>query len=155
MKLRLLSIKFTSVFLPVFFLCFIAFLNCGSGLCDGTEGAASVGIGAECLTNENCQREEAACYDSEIPINLICLTNFSGGYCGAKGCKTNADCPESSICVIHDDGINYCFLICTEKPQCNTYRTSENEANCSASIDYADKSTSKTTKACVPPSSGL
>ena len=63
---------------------------------------------------------------------------------------TNADCPLGSSCVAHDDGTNYCFLTCIDKPDCNLTRPVEVEANCSSSITFVDGKTEK--KACVPPS---
>ena len=55
----------------------------------------------------------------------------------------------------HDDGKNYCFRLCADKPECNLYRSPDTEANCTSKVDYvaADKDT--TGKACVPPSSGI
>jgi hypothetical protein len=100
--------------------------------------ADRLGVGAECSTVDDCS--EAA--DG-------CLTIFKGGYCGVAGCVTNADCPEGSGCVTHDDDVNYCFLVCDAKAECNTNRASENEANCSGSITWADIDLGK---ACVPPS---
>jgi hypothetical protein len=75
---------------------------------------------------------------------------FKGGYCGLKGCEADADCPAGSGCVAHDDGENYCFLLCTEKPQCNYTRPPDIESNCVSNIDFVDGQ--KSSKACVPPS---
>jgi len=87
---------------------------------------------------------------------LECLTQFTGGYCGLEGCEGDADCPEGSACVTHDDGggdANYCFRLCQDKSECNRNRDEENEANCSANITFVDEPQDR--KACVPPSSGL
>ena len=59
-------------------------------------------------------------------------------------------CPAGSACVAHDDGKTYCFLICTDKPQCNLFRAVEVEANCSSSVTFIEGKTD--VKACVPPS---
>ena len=80
---------------------------------------------------------------------LTCLTQFKGGYCGASGCTSDAVCPEGSICVTHTDRVNYCFLVCVDKTECNVNRTAVNESNCSANITRVDGGSQK---ACVPPS---
>jgi hypothetical protein len=97
-------------------------------------------IGAECTSSTTCDNED-----------LTCLNQFAGGYCGAAGCASNADCPKGSICVT-DQGTNFCFLVCTDKTDCNKNRTLANESNCSSNITRVEPSE---TKACVPPSSGL
>jgi hypothetical protein len=82
-------------------------------------------------------------------MRLACLP-FKGGYCGLEGCAEDIDCPAGSGCVTHEDGVNYCFLRCTDKPQCNYTRPVEIEANCSSNITFTDDA--KGSKACVPPS---
>ncbi len=114
---------------------FLVLLGCGG---DDTE-ADRRGVGAECASAEDCFEEGQAC-----------LTQFKGGYCGVEDCASNADCPEGSGCVAHDDGNNYCFRFCEDKPECNLHRAEENESNCSSSITWVDGDT--TGKACVPPS---
>ena len=86
--------------------------------------------------------------DDECPDGQQCLTEFKGGYCGHKPCAANADCPDKSICVTLD-AVNYCFLKCTDKPDCNQNRTVDNEANCSSTVKPVDGSEQKV---CVPPS---
>ena len=114
--------------------------------CGGDDGGGGLtpaqqhGVGAACKADTDCFVGETA---------LKCLP-FKGGYCGLKGCQGDADCPAGSGCVAHDDGSNYCFLLCTDKPQCNYTRPVEIEANCSSSIDFVDGK--KGNKACVPPS---
>jgi hypothetical protein len=98
------------------------------------------GVGAACSVDADCLQTVAP---------LRCLS-FKGGYCGLSNCMTNADCPLGSSCVAHDDGTNYCFLTCIDKPDCNLTRPVEVEANCSSSITFVDGKTEK--KACVPPS---
>ena len=61
-----------------------------------------------------------------------CLTQFKGGYCGVAGCTSDEECPPGSACVTHDDGMNYCFLICNVKADCNRSRAVDVEANCSS-----------------------
>jgi hypothetical protein len=97
------------------------------------------GVGAACDADEDCYLEETA---------LVCLP-FKGGYCGLAGCEENGDCPAGSGCVTHDDGSNYCFLLCAEKPECNYTRPVDIEANCSSSIDFVEGKNGD--KACVPP----
>jgi len=103
-------------------------------------GADDVGIGGECAKSEDCKTED-----------LTCLTNFRGGYCGASGCLQDADCPDDSFCVTHDDSVNYCFRACVDKAECNENREGDNEANCSSNITRVESPPEQ--KACVPPSS--
>lgn len=109
---------------------------------DGTE-ADRFGVGAQCTPSDECDD------DLEDDFDLICLTDFKGGYCGLEDCAEDLDCPEGSACVTHDDGINYCFRICLDKSECNVNRDVENEANCSSSVDFVE---AVDVKACVPPS---
>ncbi len=120
--------------------------SCGDD--DGATAADRIGVGAECANTEACPEVQ---FDDET-VQLRCITEFKGGYCGIQGCQADADCPDGSACVSHDDGQSYCFRICAEKVECNRNRTSDNEANCSSSIEFVDPA--RSTKACVPPSSG-
>ena len=120
-------------------------LVAGCGNSDGETEADRIGVGAECT-------DSAECESADEEVELVCLTQFTGGYCGLEGCMGDDECPEGSACVAHDDGKNYCFRICQDKPECNRNRTPENESNCSANIDFVDDPQDR--KACVPPSSG-
>ena len=122
-------------------LCFIG--ACGDDDDDETE-ADRLGVGATCKSNDDCLRE------GDGGVNLSCLKQFKGGYCGVEDCKSNEDCPEHSVCVAHDDGNNYCFRSCKEKTECNENRGPDEEANCSSNVEYVEDDTSG--KACVPPS---
>jgi hypothetical protein len=106
----------------------------------GLSDAQRHGVGASCTVNADCYVGEK---------QLVCL-GFKGGYCGLEGCTHDSDCPAGSACVAHDDGKTYCFLICSDKPQCNATRPVDVESNCSSSITFVDNS--KSIKACVPPS---
>jgi len=106
----------------------------------GLSEAQRHGVGAACTADADCFVGKT---------QLVCLP-FKGGYCGLADCQTSADCPSGSACVTHDDGKNYCFLVCTDKPQCNYTRAVDIEANCSSNITFADAA--KGSKACVPPS---
>src|SRR5688572_31121049 len=108
--------------------------------CD--DDADTFGVGAQCTGNDQC---------SQDPFAQTCLM-FKGGYCGISGCDADNDCPELSACVAHTDGMNYCFRICGDKPECNANRDVENEANCSSSITFVDMAANAGKKACVPPS---
>ena len=130
---------------------FVAVLGlCASSLplyaCAGNDDGASLteaqrhGVGAACTANSGCFVGDT---------KLVCLP-FKGGYCGLEGCQTSAECPQGSGCVAHDDGRTYCFLLCGEKPDCNSTRAVDVEANCSSKITFADGA--KDSKACVPPS---
>ncbi len=110
----------------------------------GTE-ADQEGVGAQCAADDDCLQPE-----DDTDLTQECLTQFKGGYCGIENCTSNEDCPEGSACVIHDDGVNYCFRQCLNKSECNINRSLDVEANCSANITFVDSGTN--TKACVPPS---
>ncbi|HMI92270.1 MAG TPA: hypothetical protein VK509_12930 [Polyangiales bacterium] len=120
----------------------MAVLSCGDD--DDAAEADLLGVGAQCTSSSECLRE------GDGGINLACLDQFKGGYCGLEDCSGNEDCPERSVCVAHDDGRNYCFRSCTNKLECNANRDPDNEANCSANIEFVDADTAG--KACVPPS---
>jgi hypothetical protein len=107
---------------------------------EGLSPAQRHGVGAACTADSDCFVGDT---------QLRCLP-FKGGYCGLEGCQNAGDCPSGSACVAHDDGHNYCFLLCIDKPECNYTRPSEIEANCSSKITFADDG--KDSKACVPPS---
>ena len=110
-----------------------ATVACGSN-------ADSLGVGAQCAKTSDC----------DTSLGEACLTQFKGGYCGLEGCAHDTDCPTDSACVMHTDGHNYCFRICTTKDDCNANRDPANEANCSSSVTFVDPQPSG--KACVPPS---
>lgn len=113
-------------------------VGCGD---DSNESeAVRRGIGAACAVDTDCPTE-----------GTRCLTQFKGGYCGKSPCTADAECPAGSACITHEDGVNYCFLVCVDKAQCNAHRALENESNCSSKLTPVE---SKDTKACVPPSSG-
>ena len=108
---------------------------------DETE-ADRLGVGAACTSDEDCL------HDGDV--ELTCLKQFKGGYCGLLDCAANEDCPDTSSCVAHTDGENYCFRDCAEKTQCNANRGADEEANCSSNVDYVEEAT--VGKSCVPPS---
>jgi hypothetical protein len=101
--------------------------------------ADDLGVGAQCAVTDDCNQDDGA---------QTCLP-FKGGYCGLMGCTVDADCPEASACITHDN-VNYCFRICVDKPDCNANRSVENEANCSSSAEFVEGANGR--KACVPPS---
>jgi hypothetical protein len=112
-------------------------VSCG----DGTE-AQRRGVGAACTKNEDCTE-----------TGQSCLMQFKGGYCGITGCTMDENCPAGSACVTHDDGTNYCFLVCSVKPDCNVSRGIDEEANCSSTAVLLEEP--KDRKVCSPPSSGI
>lgn len=135
------------LFAPLFLLSLAAALLLGCGDDDGAGTQADrLGVGAECETDDDCLQSER-----DGGISQECLTQFKGGYCGIEDCSDHGDCPQGSGCVAHDDGSNYCFRLCGDKPECNLNRAPDNEANCSSSIEYASDALGK---ACVPPSGG-
>lgn len=115
----------------------VVLLGCGD---DGVE-ADVLGVAAECTVPEDCDQD----------TNQTCLLDFKGGYCGIEDCTEDADCPEASACVAHDNGTSYCFRICVDKAECNQNRSVDNEANCSSNITFVEQQR-ESIKACVPPS---
>jgi hypothetical protein len=109
---------------------------CGDG---GGTPADKLGVAAECAATTDCNTDD----------NLVCLTQFKGGYCGQSGCAKTEDCPTGAVCITHDDQNNYCFRSCVDKVDCNANRGPDNEANCSSSVTFADGN--KAGKVCVPP----
>jgi len=103
--------------------------------------AQAYGVGSGCTQDIDCSDGGQSCLA------------FNGGYCGLEDCTADTVCPAGSACVAHDDGRNYCFLICTDKNQCNQTRPADALANCSANISFVNPNTDVTWKACVPPSS--
>ena len=120
-------------------LCALVILACGCG--GGGSEAIRRGVGAECNANLLCTEE-----------GQTCLTEFKGGYCGVSACLHDTDCPQGSACVIGENQINYCFLICVDKPDCNPRRSLDNESNCSSSLTFVDDTMGR--KVCIPPSGG-
>ncbi len=110
-------------------------LGCG----DSGSEAQKRGVGAACDTTHECTE-----------TGQSCLTQFKGGYCGVAGCTTDANCPAGSACVTHDDGMNYCFLVCNVKADCNRSRGVDVEANCSSTAVLVAEP--KDRKICSPPS---
>ena len=122
--------------LCAFVVLFVAVAGCGSS----TSEAIRRGVGSECNADLKCTE-----------MGQVCLTEFKGGYCGVSGCQHDTDCPAGSACVT-ENGINYCFLICVQKPDCNVRRTVDNESNCTSSLTFVDGTMGR--KVCNPPSSG-
>jgi hypothetical protein len=116
----------------------IVVTSCGSP-------AQQAGIGTECAANDDCNQG-----GDDDDFEQTCLS-FKGGYCGLEDCANDSDCLGGSACVTHDDGANYCFLLCRDKPECNGGRSAENESNCSGNITFIDPQDDGV-KACVPPS---
>jgi hypothetical protein len=129
----------------LFIVLVVGLMSFGCGDSGETE-ADRVGVGAECTSAAECESPDE-------DITLMCLTEFAGGYCGLEGCGGDVDCPEGSACIAYEDGNNYCFRVCNDKPECNRNRSPENESNCSANVEFVDDQAER--KACVPPSSGL
>ena len=96
------------------------------------------GVGAACDATHECTE-----------TGQSCLTQFKGGYCGVAACTEDANCPPGSACVTHDDGMNYCFLVCNVKTDCNRSRAVDVEANCSSTAVLVEEP--KDRKICSPP----
>jgi hypothetical protein len=105
---------------------------------DDTSEAIRSGVGDSCVSTDDC-----------IHNDQECLAEFKAGYCGRKDCVADIDCPDGSACVT-EAGVNYCFLVCAEKVDCNVRRDPADEANCSGSADFVENVANR--KACIPPS---
>jgi len=119
----------------------VAAIVAGVAGCGDDDGAIRRGIGAECAADMDCAE-----------MGQRCLTEFRGGYCGAAACVHDTDCPSGSACVTADDGLNYCFLVCADKPECNVHRSLANESNCTSSLSFVDGTMGR--KVCSPPMGG-
>lgn len=117
--------------------------------CRGGNEADRIGVGAECTTTADCPLLEC---DTEPCPELQCLTQFDGGYCGLADCTGDIDCPFGSACVTHEDGRNYCFRLCDDKPECNLNRSEDVWSNCGSSVVFVEP---QTQRACIPSSSGI
>ena len=117
-------------------LALLLFVGCGGG-----SEAIKRGVGSECGAN-------LACSES----GQVCLGQFAGGYCGVANCLHDTGCPGGSACVTEDDGVNYCFLICNDKIDCNPKRSAANESSCVSSLTFIDGTMGR--KVCRPPLSG-
>ena len=113
--------------------------SCGDDDDGNFSQALQQGVGDACGSDGDC-----------VESAPECLTNFKGGYCGISDCESDLDCPSGSACIAHDDGTNYCFLICRDKIDCNYFRPADSESNCSSNVDFVDGRNGA--KACVPPS---
>lgn len=121
---------------------------CGDG--SGETLADELGVASECEQFSDCP---VVLLEGEV-MQLSCLREYKGGYCGIADCGADRECPEGSICVAHTDGENYCFRACDHKSECNANRSPESEANCSANFEWAEPSEDDGRKACIPSSSG-
>jgi len=128
----------------------LAALGLSLTACGGGNEADRIGVASVCEVDEDCPETTV---DDET-VQLQCITDFRGGYCSIPDCENNADCPDGATCVLHDDGLTYCFRECEEKAECNANRPVEDEANCNSSFDYADPADdTEGLRACIPPSS--
>jgi hypothetical protein len=119
-----------------------AFIVMAVAGCGGSKSEAiRRGVGSACAMNSDCTE-----------TGQVCLAEFKGGYCGVAACTRDSDCPGGSACVTADNGSNYCFLICVEKPDCNPNRTVDDESNCTSSLTFVEGTMGR--KVCNPPSSG-
>jgi len=119
----------------------VVLLQLGIAACASDETGSEAqkrGVGAACNADLPCTEPGQTCLE------------FKGGYCGVADCKNDAGCPQGSACVAHDDGKNYCFLVCGDKAECNLTRPPEDAANCSSSVSFVEDTNAR--KACVPPS---
>lgn len=96
----------------------------------------------------NCGVGESCGVDAECAAGLVCLTSFSGGYCGKADCKANADCPTGSLCV-QNGSSSYCARTCAAPADCASCRGADVAADCRADATFVEAGT--TGSVCVPP----
>ncbi|MCA9712920.1 MAG: hypothetical protein KDK70_44255, partial [Myxococcales bacterium] len=66
---------------------------------------------------------------------LACDTHFGGGYCGARDCGSDADCPGDSLCI--DGGeFTYCARTCTAPSDCTFCRPDDVAGACTSNVQY-------------------
>lgn len=85
------------------------------------------GVGAACVEDADCAN------------GLACDDAWEGGYCGARGCETNADCPTDSLCIADGDS-SYCARTCAGPTDCTFCRPDGVAAECRGDVDHADGS---------------
>lgn len=129
----------------LYFIPLVTLVGLTFAFCKKSDDANDRMIGAECVTSADCDDGN----DETAPLD--CLTEFAGGYCGDASCLESNDCPKGSACVDYNQS-TYCFLICRDKADCNTNRSTDNESNCSSNVSPVEGGN---TKVCVPPSSGI
>jgi hypothetical protein len=129
----------TNILILIMITAMFSIVSCGDDD-DNNNEANTLGVGAQCVDTEEC----------DVENGQECLLDFKGGYCGISQCITDEECPQGSRCVAHDDGVNYCFLVCLDKDECNINRGVDFESNCSSSITFVEEP--QDSKACVPPS---
>ncbi|MEJ7730099.1 MAG: hypothetical protein WKG00_12870 [Polyangiaceae bacterium] len=86
--------------------------------------------------------------DAACASGLVCLTTFTGGYCGKKDCALDTDCPADSRCV-EDGGATYCYRTCAGDTDCSFCRGSDVFAACRDDVAFAEAGTPGSV--CVPP----
>lgn len=89
------------------------------------------GIGADCEDDGDCSGD----YE--------CDGDYEGGYCGHRGCQTNAECGEGALCV-RDGDVTYCARTCQHDPDCSFCRHSDHPAACTSDVEFAEDGTSGT-----------
>jgi hypothetical protein len=83
------------------------------------------GIGASCNDDFPCDPD------------LECIGDFDGGYCGARGCATDSECPQDGAC-IDIDGDSYCVKRCSTDGDCGLCRGDSVPAACTAEVVFLD-----------------
>ena len=121
----------------------------GCGGDDSTE-ADRIGVGAECTVDSSAD-PPSTCPVVEMDIQLDCLTQFKGGYCGLEGCTGDVTArrgrPASPMTTARTTASEF-----VRTSRIATNRSVENESNCVGSITFVDDRNER--KACEPPSSG-
>ncbi len=114
-------------------------------ICRASGGGAprKICVPADCDVGESCAG------DADCADGLTCLTELKGGYCGSKGCSTNAECPADSACVQHGDS-SYCFKTCQSEFDCSVCRDGKVPGTCRSDVTFVEAGTSGSV--CVPPS---
>lgn len=103
-------------------------------ICRSSGGGADnrqVCVPGDCGVGEDCTE------DADCDGDLICLTDFDGGYCTQDECTEDADCPMNSVCA-NEGGHAICLKECTQDSDCSFCRTGDNSGTCDDDADLVE-----------------
>lgn len=115
---------------------------------DDRSEAERVGLGGGCQVDANCTQRAG---DAAEGYDLTCFVDFDGGLCGIDQCDSGADCPEGSACVLHDNGQNHCFRLCSSDDECNVNRNADVPASCTTNAQFLQNEGVEGDSVCIPP----
>jgi len=119
-------------------------LNVGTDfICRSTGGGSQnrkVCVPGDCGLGKDCE------VDDDCGGDLVCNTDYDGGYCTVADCEADSDCPGDSVCV--DDGNGtLCMKTCESNVDCSACRAEGAAGTC---VDDADLVESDGVSVCAP-----